>query len=53
MTTQFGLQAPKSKERQPPAPGTEVVVLGCWVVWPGDAVVDAANNTLIVPSLKF
>lgn len=47
MTTQFGLQALKSKEGQPPAPGTEVVVLACWVVWPGDAVVDPANNTLI------
>lgn len=53
MTTQFGLQALKSKEGQSPAPGTEVVVLTCCVVWPGGAVVDPANNTLIEPSFKF
>lgn len=56
MTTQFGLQALKSKEGQPPAPGTEVVVLTCCVVGPVGAVVDPANNTLIEviePSFKF
>lgn len=40
MTTQFGLQALKSKEEQPPAPGTEVVGLTCCVVGPVGAVVD-------------
>lgn len=53
MTTQFGLQALKSKEGHPPAPGTEVVVLACWVVCPGGAVDDPANNTLITTNVNF